>query len=86
MSRVAVAPECGVPQGSPFSPTLFLVYMDDLLYRLARTGQVRFQAFADDVIIWATGDFRAGFMDSGLHRALRIAEEWAAQWRLQFSP
>ena len=40
----------GVPQVSPLSPTLFLVYVDDLLQQLSRT--VHCQAFADDMLIW----------------------------------
>ena len=49
-------------------------------------GAGAFSSFADDVIIWVTGDFCAGVMDFGLQRALRIAEEWAAHCRLRFSP
>ena len=33
------------PQGSPLLTTLFLIYVDDLLYRLARLGRVRYQSF-----------------------------------------
>ena len=53
-----VHPECGLPQGLPLSSTLFLIFIDDLLHILHKIGRVRLQAFADDLILWISGDFR----------------------------
>ena len=54
------------PRLATISHAIFDIYIDDLLHHLARLGQVRFQAFADDLILWLTGDFRLGAMEPGL--------------------
>ena len=41
--------QVGVPQGSPLSPTLFLVFNDELLQQLPQV--VHYQAFTDDLLI-----------------------------------
>ena len=56
-AEVEIRPECGVPQGSPLSPPLFTVFIDDLLWILGRIRELRVQAFADDLAVWACGDF-----------------------------
>ena len=40
----------------PLSPTLFLVFIDDLITVLLKIG-VGCQAFADDLLTWIRGNF-----------------------------
>ena len=79
-------PECGLPQGSPLSPTLFLIYIDDLLHALQRIRGLRSQGFADDLAIWIATELRTGEVDPHLMRGLRVVEDWARRWRIRFSP
>ena len=72
----------GVPQGSPLSPTLFLVYVDDLLQQLSRV--VHCQAFADDMFIWDIVATR-GPCPPGVQHALHLVESWSDEWGMAFN-
>ena len=73
----------GVPQGSPLSPVLFLVFVDDLLQALASQASV--QAFADDIIIWWTiGKGECGSVLG--NTLLDIVLAWARRWKVIFNP
>jgi group II intron reverse transcriptase/maturase len=55
---VVIASEQGVPQGSPLSPLLSNIVLDELDYELARRGH-RFVRYADDAKVYV-GSERAG--------------------------
>ena len=84
-ATLEIRPGCGVPQGSPLSCPLFLVFVDDLLWALASASWTEQQAFADDLILWRAGSLRSGTIHPGLRKALRLAERWAIFWRMKFS-
>ena len=71
----------GVPQGSPLSPVLFLIFIDDLLPSLSPLVSV--QAYADDILIWWHTD--KGCTGEALgQQALAIVEQWSSRWKVTF--
>ena len=77
----------GVPQGSPLSPFLFLVYINDLsdCAKNPRSGRVEavILLYADDIACWGTRTGSHGTAD--LNRTLARIHTWANDWRLAFN-
>ena len=74
---------CGVPQGSPLSPILFVIFLDQILKEVS--GLTNIQAFADDILLWIRVD-RHHFNSQKLSIALQKLEVWAEEWNMKFCP
>jgi Reverse transcriptase (RNA-dependent DNA polymerase)/Endonuclease-reverse transcriptase len=80
-----IALKAGVPQGSPLSPILFLLYIASLYEALERQGNLLIVGFADDTNIFvASRDIEANCRR--LESAFRVCERWARTRGMEFAP
>ena len=69
----------GVPQGCVLSPTLFLVFINDLI---AECKTCHPALFADDIGLWPC---QLKFAELKLQQSLDGLSYWASQWRMIFN-
>ena len=81
-----VIQEHGVPQGSPLSPTLFIILINDIFNELHNvSSQLKYSMYADDLAVWITHSSVDTATDI-LQVALNHIDHWCCQWGVQISP
>ena len=69
-----------VPQGTVLGPSLFLVFVNDLLSSVSS----RVKLFADDSVLYR--HIASSADHDKLQQDLLQLEEWAAMWQMNFAP
>lgn len=69
----------GVPQGGVLSPTLFLIFINDIVKDLPKN--VLGAVYADDLVLWSTEEF-LGTANYRLQEVLKSLEIWMKKWHL----
>ena len=67
----------GVPQGGVLSPTLFLIFIDDIVKELPRG--VRGAIYADDLVLWCSEEYTTT-AQVRLQAALDKVGRWTKEW------
>ena len=67
----------GVPQGEVWSPTLFIVFMNDLVTQLPTF--VKSAMYADDLVMWSTEEF-AATAQIRLQTVINVLSDWENEW------
>ena len=72
----------GVPQGGVVSPTLFLIFIDDLIPQLPRG--IKAALYADDLVMWCTEEY-ATTATYRMQQAVNTLAAWAKEWNVSIN-
>ena len=67
----------GVPQGGVLSPTLFILFINDIVTELPKG--VHAALYADDLVLWSTEEY-ASTASYRMNKALEIVSSWTERW------
>ena len=67
----------GVPQGGVLSPSLFIIFINDLVTKLHKG--VHATLYADDLVLWCSEEY-ATTATHRMHLALDKVTAWATYW------
>ena len=77
--------EAGTPQGAVLSPTLFNMFMDDLVECLSPDPSIKLAQYADDIAIW-TENSCPKTAELKMNAALQKIAVWTSKWRITLAP
>lgn len=79
--------DCGVRQGDTLSPTLFGIFVNDLVHEVKQLGlgipigdeKLSILVYADDIVV-------LGMSEIELQSILNVISKWGSKFRIRFSP
>lgn len=75
--------QAGTPQGSPLSPLIYLIFVNDLPQEIVDLG-LSLSQYADDTALW-TAAYTVAFGISKLQKGLNFLEGWCRRWRVKLN-
>ena len=76
------SPVFGVPQGSPLSPILFILYVSDI--PSPKSSSINITQFADDISVWCTRS-KISLNEKVLQVYLNDLDVWCRLWRINLN-
>ena len=74
--------KAGTPQGSPLSPLIYIIYVNDYPEEIQKLCSL--SQFADDTALWTSAYTRSHSIRK-LQRALNLLESWCRKWRVKLN-